>query len=329
MKKVLIIPSSGIGNFLLSIPLIEYLSRTCETDVIIPKSVTVLAQRLKGKYFNQIITNDGSFFSLYNQISKTKYDVAYYCFPAHRNKYLLLLYFVRVNKVLGYRINRAKRRLYFLHPNFKRYSEMQNEAVMNLRLAKPDADLDYIKKNKHKYLLSTPIQNKIKNQICLHPGAGTKGNLGQLKKWPISHWNKLIDELNKLNEIKKILILIGPAEHEVREKIKRNNRVEFIETGLTDLIEILSRSKFYIGNDNGISHLAAFCGIPSFTLFGPSNQTKNHPLFNEDKVIRKDIFCSPCQKLIGETHCNNFEYKKCLDSLYPEHVYDFIRNHLL
>src|SRR5690606_37800285 len=32
----------------------------------------------------------------------------------------------------------------------------------------------------------------------------------------------------------------------------------------------LARCDFYIGNDSGLMHLAAACGVPTFGLFGPS-----------------------------------------------------------
>jgi ADP-heptose:LPS heptosyltransferase len=35
------------------------------------------------------------------------------------------------------------------------------------------------------------------------------------------------------------------------------------------LIALLEKAAAFIGNDSGPGHLAAFCGIPTFTIFGP------------------------------------------------------------
>jgi heptosyltransferase-2 len=35
------------------------------------------------------------------------------------------------------------------------------------------------------------------------------------------------------------------------------------------LIDAIDRSAVLIGNDSGPGHLAAFCGVPTFTIFGP------------------------------------------------------------
>ena len=38
---------------------------------------------------------------------------------------------------------------------------------------------------------------------------------------------------------------------------------------VTELISLVDRAGVFIGNDSGPGHLAAFCGVPTFTLFGP------------------------------------------------------------
>ena len=38
---------------------------------------------------------------------------------------------------------------------------------------------------------------------------------------------------------------------------------------VTELIALIDRAGAFIGNDSGPGHLAAFCGVPTFTLFGP------------------------------------------------------------
>jgi heptosyltransferase-2 len=38
---------------------------------------------------------------------------------------------------------------------------------------------------------------------------------------------------------------------------------------VAELIELTDRVEAFIGNDSGPGHLAAFCGVPTFTIFGP------------------------------------------------------------
>jgi ADP-heptose:LPS heptosyltransferase len=38
---------------------------------------------------------------------------------------------------------------------------------------------------------------------------------------------------------------------------------------VTELFGLMERTGIFIGNDSGPGHLAAFCGVPTFTIFGP------------------------------------------------------------
>jgi ADP-heptose:LPS heptosyltransferase len=38
---------------------------------------------------------------------------------------------------------------------------------------------------------------------------------------------------------------------------------------VTELIALVDRAAAFIGNDSGPGHLAAFAGVPTFTIFGP------------------------------------------------------------
>src|SRR5207302_6216006 len=38
---------------------------------------------------------------------------------------------------------------------------------------------------------------------------------------------------------------------------------------VTELLALIDQASVFIGNDSGPGHLAAFCGTPTFTIFGP------------------------------------------------------------
>ena len=57
-----------------------------------------------------------------------------------------------------------------------------------------------------------------------------------------------------------------------------DQRTWWLETGeehvaspsnVTELLALVDRASAFIGNDSGPGHLAAFCGVPTFTIFGP------------------------------------------------------------
>jgi len=51
----------------------------------------------------------------------------------------------------------------------------------------------------------------------------------------------------------------------------RNNDETLVSCprNVAELISLVDRAGAFIGNDSGPGHLAAFCGVPTFTLFGP------------------------------------------------------------
>ncbi len=91
---------------------------------------------------------------------------------------------------------------------------------------------------------------------------------------------------------------------------------------LEELLQIFSKSYFYIGNDSGVSHLSAATGLLTFTFFGPTSPYIWSPIGDKSFVFYKEISCSPCDKM---SLCNQ---KKCLD-FHPDRAFSVIKGHLL
>ncbi|HYR87588.1 MAG TPA: glycosyltransferase family 9 protein [Terriglobia bacterium] len=99
-------------------------------------------------------------------------------------------------------------------------------------------------------------------EIILHPGSGSAG-----KNWPY------FDQL-------ALFLREGLPEGQVRVGIPE---------GLT-LVEVshrLRRARAYIGNDSGITHLAAFLGVPTVALFGPTDPRTWGPIGRRSRIIWK------------------------------------------
>ena len=115
--------------------------------------------------------------------------------------------------------------------------------------------------------------------IAIHPGSG-----GAQKCWPIASFAALIELLWK-QEI-PVLLLAGPADHErIAELYKQlppppqtSLLSTAIDAPLLTLTRQLQECRGYIGNDSGITHLAALLGLPTLALFGPSNPKIWRPL---------------------------------------------------
>jgi ADP-heptose:LPS heptosyltransferase len=128
--------------------------------------------------------------------------------------------------------------------------------------------------------------------IILHPGSGSKR-----KVWPLERFLNLAHFLHD-HLRSEILIILGPAEGpEVQKAFEGKGHDFFIMAkGLTllKLASVMEGCRFFIGNDSGISHMAAALGLPMVVVFGPTDQHIWSPRGERTFVVRRGIPCSPC-----------------------------------
>jgi ADP-heptose:LPS heptosyltransferase len=88
----------------------------------------------------------------------------------------------------------------------------------------------------------------------------------------------------------EVLFLLGPAELDRYGKaaVKKISGVApfLAELPLTDVLGLLSCAGAFVGNDSGITHLAAGLGVKTFALFGPTNPTLYGPIGPEVMILR-------------------------------------------
>jgi len=137
-----------------------------------------------------------------------------------------------------------------------------------------------------------PFNSKI---ISVHLGSGS-----EVKNLPLSSLKSYIKTIDNLYRPKWFFIT-GPAESKERKKFvdiissENKDRVRLLDTlPLLSLSKYIRSSSLFIGNDSGISHLAAFCGVNSVLCFGPTNPKIWAPPFKWVKVILSKKKCVPC-----------------------------------
>jgi ADP-heptose:LPS heptosyltransferase len=86
-------------------------------------------------------------------------------------------------------------------------------------------------------------------------------------------------------------LLEGPADNEIanylRARLEPFTPLCIVKNWrLGKLAALMTKSSLYLGNDSGISHLAAACGTPTVALFGPTDPHIWAPLGPRVKIIR-------------------------------------------
>src|SRR3990172_3709856 len=134
--------------------------------------------------------------------------------------------------------------------------------------------------------------------IVLHPGSGSKK-----KSWPLDRFLDLLHYLQK-NVGSKILAVIGPAEggeiQRAFEKIQweMGPDAPLLARGfsLPELASLIEGCRVFIGNDSGITHMAAALGVRTLALFGPTDPKVWAPRGENVTVVTPEFHCSPCSR---------------------------------
>jgi heptosyltransferase III len=106
------------------------------------------------------------------------------------------------------------------------------------------------------------------NRLAIHPGSGSPR-----KNWPLNHWASLLGEL--VSSFDEVLLISGEADSDVTEEIRPLVPVaklrRCVNRSLWELVSELRQSAFFIGQDSGVTHVAAAAGVRTVALFGPSD----------------------------------------------------------
>jgi len=136
--------------------------------------------------------------------------------------------------------------------------------------------------------------------LTLHPGSGSPR-----KNYPPRKFARVMEDFSKEVPCGRWRILEGPADGEALSQILLFARVPFQvikPSSLLELIDVLSRSLVFLGNDSGVTHLASCLGKKTIAIFGPSNHRVWHPLGPRTKVLLAPDRCEPCH-LSPRTSC--------------------------
>ncbi len=97
-------------------------------------------------------------------------------------------------------------------------------------------------------------------EILVHTGAGQP-----VRVWPLDRYREVVERLRKKGY--RVLVACDPDQQSWWLRAGEKN--VFTPHTVTEVFGLLDRAGVFVGNDSGPGHLAAFCGVPTFTLFGP------------------------------------------------------------
>ncbi len=112
----------------------------------------------------------------------------------------------------------------------------------------------------------------------LLPGSGSAE-----KNWPAAKFTELA---RRLMPHIAVAIALGPTEATMASAFAETGCAIFTDLELAELAGIAASAALFVGNDSGVSHLAAAAGAPGIALFGPTDPARWRPLGQSVTVLR-------------------------------------------
>ena len=156
----------------------------------------------------------------------------------------------------------------------------------------------------------------VRNQktILIHAGAAQP-----VRVWPLENYQNLAARLRRENL--QVQIACDPDQREWW--LCAGEREVATPHNVTELVAQIDRAGAFIGNDSGPGHIAAICGVPTLTLFGPQLPEWFAPLHPDSEWMEG----KPCPYKPCSDYCR-FATPFCLWNIGTEEVFGRVEKFL-
>jgi lipopolysaccharide heptosyltransferase II len=343
-KKILILALQGIGDTLLSFPMIKSLQNYFPESSI---DVTVANQECYelvkiNRNINKIIRIDISWKNIpkaISQVRKDKYDIAIVTFPPGRKNDLLMC-LIQARIKIGIPDRRLIGKLFTnvysrrIEPTYKTHDKDENLRMIQYLGIDPNYSLqptldisDFDNSYATQYLKDKRVDDN-DLLIGIQPGSG---DAMPCKRWPAGSFARLADILiSRYNA--KLILFGGKDNNELLSNISLlMEKKPYLICGekLVSVCGIIKKCNLFISNDTGLMHVAAAVGTPVVAIFGATDPKRTGPCGIGHMIIKSGVVCSPCHTL-KTAHFNKCPKgtNECMKSISVEQVLKAVENQL-
>lgn len=197
------------------------------------------------------------------------------------------------------------------------FARLRSEIFLTRPLAKPDPRdhrYEYWRVLGRALNLALPAREAIPmpaarpgGTVLIHSGAGQA-----VRVWPLENYRDLVTRLRERN----FPVTVASDADQRDWWLQTGEKAVATPGSVAELLTLLDYSAAFIGNDSGPGHLAAFCGVPTLTLFGPQLPEWFAPL-HPDTICLEGKACpyKPCSD-----YCR-FSAPHCLRDITVEEVW--------
>jgi heptosyltransferase-2 len=302
--KILIRATNWIGDAIMSLPALRAVRRRFpDAEITILAKPWVSALYEGERSIDRVIALTGAKWALLRRLRREKFDLAV-LFPNSFDS-AAVARLAGVTRIVGYArdgrsllltdaIDVPKAGEIARHERFY-YLELLRRAglieTIPEDLNTPEIRLDGIDdlRAKGEKLFET---HQVKQPVIgVSPGAA----YGSAKRWLPERFAesaaRLAAELGG-----SVAVFGSAAEKSMCEEVARaaNGRNFAGTTALRAFIEMTAACHVFLTNDSGAMHIASALGVPSVTVFGPTDETATGPLGPSARLVREPVDCAPC-----------------------------------
>ena len=323
MNKLLVIRFSSFGDIVQALGVLPGLKEkfpNMQVDWLTKQQYRELVQ-VDSQVSKVLSFGKSSVNEFAKKIAENDYDLIY---DAHLSLRSILLFFIskfiyrsksrwvfrpksRMKRVLlfSFRVN------LFPKPFIGRYSYISPLKELGLKNVWAKSDWDFNRVNINKKIIPN------EPYVVFAPSAAW-----EMKRWPISHWRKLISKYDD----KRIILIGGPADHFIEDLYSLDSDRVINYSGKINLLEssfLIKHADYVVSADTGAIHVADILGVNGVLLLGPTafGGTSGDHI----KILEKDLSCRPCSK-DGRGKCGQSIYQKCLVDISVEEVLTCLRS---
>ena len=301
--KILVISSNLIGDTILSTGVIKHFTNNnpdAKFTFVIGPSAKPIFKNFKS--VEKIIT-----------VSKKKYnmhwlEIIYNCYG---KKWDIIIDFR--SSLLSYLLKHNKKFIFKKKTNINQIQQLSN-------YFKFDCSELFIETNREEEEIATKeISNDFKYFVIFPGGNWTP------KIWNIKNYNSLLVKILSQNKKIKFIIVGSQLEekvylNEITKNIDSNYIINLFGASLTQTAAFMKKSKLFIGNDSGLSHLASATKLKSIVLFGPTNDKIYGPHMVDSQVVRTNETYEYFKSI------NIDKSRSYMNSISVEKIYNILRD---
>jgi lipopolysaccharide heptosyltransferase II len=280
----------------------------------------------KGNFFSRL----RELFRIVLQLRKYSFDLV---FVMHRAwQFNILAYLVGIPRRVGFaRGNEGIMLTDVVIPNPSRNErEHYLDLLRTINIpAEYQRTFYYFSEDEKKFLPAYLLKQNITEEepvMALIPGGGENVAQGVMvtRRWPISRYIALVKKF-KNDYGGKVIIVGGPGDRELAKDILKAvpDCINATDLKIGHMASLFQRCQVVIGNDCGPLHISTALQRPTISIYGATDSRQWASPDKENKVLHKNISCSPC---FNDGNFPVCEHLSCLNYISVEEVYQHVQN---